>query len=94
MKKTILAIMLLCGFQVNALDEQAGEVCQAWADYDSENTVYLTVKKNMSQQGLDINEIEPETVLRVKTLKGKFEREKRKYKAKTKRNFNKSMCSW
>jgi hypothetical protein len=52
------------------------------------------VKQSMAQQGLDINEIEPETVARVKVQKAKFDREKKKFKTKTKKNFDKSMCSW
>jgi hypothetical protein len=94
MKKIILAILLLSGFKAQALDEQAGDVCQAWTDYNSQNTEFLMVKQSMAQQGLDINEIEPETVARVKVLKGKLDREKKKFKTKTKKNFDKSMCSW
>lgn len=95
MKIAAIGMLLLISLNSFALDEQAGDVCMAWNEYTSEKQMYESVKAGMAQQGLDINEIEPETGRKVKALKSRFDMMKRKYESKTKRKFNKKQaCDW
>jgi hypothetical protein len=50
------------------------------------------VKRNMASQGLDIEEVDPDSARQVAISKMKFEQEKKAFERANKKKFKSNMC--